>query len=181
MAEYAARRSMDRRPSHPGTLLRGIIEENGFSKSDAALELGVSRQHLYDIMNEKKPVSAEVAVRLGKFFGNGPDLWLRMQTACDLWDARRKVDVASIRTLKPRNSPTAIAMAARAKAGPTAARPKASPAAAKAGSTTAGPAAAKGRKSAPAPETAKAAAAKAAGRRKAARPGGAAAKGVEVA
>lgn len=105
MAEYPARRGKDRRPAHPGSLLREIMEENGYAKSDAALELGVSRQHLYDILNEKKPVSAEIAVRLGKFFGNGPELWLRMQTACDLWDAQLNVDVSAIRTMKKPDPP----------------------------------------------------------------------------
>ena len=58
--------------------------------------LGISRQHLYDILRERKPVSAEVAVRLGAAFGDGPDVWLRMQAAYDAWHALRTVDVSKV-------------------------------------------------------------------------------------
>jgi addiction module HigA family antidote len=61
--------------------------------------LGISRQHLYDIIREKKPVSPEVAVRLGKLFGDGAGVWIRTQAAYDTWYAERKVDVSSIPTL----------------------------------------------------------------------------------
>jgi addiction module HigA family antidote len=61
--------------------------------------LGISRQHLYDLIDEKKPVSPAVAVRLGKLFGNGPGTWLRMQTAYDLWHAEREVDTSGIKTI----------------------------------------------------------------------------------
>ena len=62
--------------------------------------LGISRQHLNDIISERKPVSPAVAVRLGKLFGNGPDLWVRMQGAYDTWHAAREVDVAGIPTIR---------------------------------------------------------------------------------
>ncbi|MGB8603243.1 MAG: HigA family addiction module antitoxin [Rhizomicrobium sp.] len=62
--------------------------------------LGISRQHLYDILNEKKPVSPEVAARLGKAFGDGAAVWLRMQAAYDAWHAERNVDVSKVEALK---------------------------------------------------------------------------------
>ncbi|MHA1553106.1 MAG: HigA family addiction module antitoxin, partial [Alphaproteobacteria bacterium] len=52
---------------------------------------GVSRQALHKIMAEKAPVSPEMALRLGKFFGDGPRIWLRLQEAVDLWDAEQKI------------------------------------------------------------------------------------------
>lgn len=61
--------------------------------------LGISRQHLHDILSETKPVSPAVAVRLGKLFGNGAGLWVRMQGAHDTWRAEREVDVSAIPTL----------------------------------------------------------------------------------
>jgi antitoxin HigA-1 len=61
--------------------------------------LGISRQHLYDILNEKKPVSPVVAVRLGKLFGNGAGLWVRMQANYDAWQAEQQVDVTDIPTI----------------------------------------------------------------------------------
>jgi hypothetical protein len=57
---------------------------------------------LYDILRERKPVSPSVAVRLGKLFGDGAGVWVRMQAAYDTWQAERKEDVSKIPTLSPR-------------------------------------------------------------------------------
>ena len=100
MTLHPAKRSRKLCPSHPGTLLSEIIPATGKSKTEIAQMLGISRQHLYDIMSEKKPVSPEVAVRLGKLFGDGPGVWMRMQAAYDTWQAERKVDVSKIKTLE---------------------------------------------------------------------------------
>jgi addiction module HigA family antidote len=51
-------------------------------------------------MAERKPVSPEVAVRLGKLFGDGPGVWIRMQAAYDTWKAQQDVDVSGIPTLE---------------------------------------------------------------------------------
>lgn len=96
---YPAKRNPDRAPSHPGALLDEIIPATGKSKAEIARLLGISRQQLYDILSEKKPVSAHTAVRLGKLFGDGPAVWLRMQAAHDAWHAAREIDVSSIPTL----------------------------------------------------------------------------------
>lgn len=61
--------------------------------------LGISRQQLYDIVGERKPVSANTAVRIGKLMGTGPGVWLRMQAAHDAWNAEREIDVSGIPTL----------------------------------------------------------------------------------
>lgn len=101
MVEYAAKRNPGRCPTHPGELLRDdVLPALTLSKTEVAEALGISRQHLYDILNEKKPVSAEVAVRLGTAFGDGPDVWLRMQSAYDAWHASREVDVRKIKILR---------------------------------------------------------------------------------
>lgn len=93
-------RNPDRCPTHPGEVLReDAIPATGKSKSEIARLLGISRQHLHDILSEHKPVSPEVGVRLGKLFGNGPGLWIRMQAAHDEWHATREVDVSAIPTL----------------------------------------------------------------------------------
>lgn len=90
----------DRCPTHPGELLReDALPATKRSKAEIARLLGISRQHLYDILGERKPVSPEVCVRLGKLFGNDPGLWIRMQGAYDEWRAKRTVDVSSIPTL----------------------------------------------------------------------------------
>jgi addiction module HigA family antidote len=98
---YAAKRSKARCPTHPGALLRDdIIPATGRTKAEIAGLLGISRQHLYDILQEKKPVSPAVAVRLGKLFGDGAGIWTRMQAAYDTWHAERTEDVRHIPTIK---------------------------------------------------------------------------------
>jgi addiction module HigA family antidote len=78
-----------RKPTHPGELFRDIVlPELGLSVSAAARELGVSRQTLHAVMSGRSAVTAEMALRLGRFCGNGPGLWMRMQQAFDLWQAQ---------------------------------------------------------------------------------------------
>ena len=60
-----------------------VIPTTGRSKAEIAQLLGISRQHLHDILCERKPVSPSVAVRLGKLFGDGAGVWVRMQGAYD--------------------------------------------------------------------------------------------------
>ncbi len=91
MAEYAAKRDPKRCPTHPGELLREVIPATGKSKAEIAALLGISRQHLYDILRERKPVSPGIAVRLGKLFGDGAGVWVRMQGAYDTWRAEREL------------------------------------------------------------------------------------------
>ena len=69
---YGAKRNPDRCPTHPDALLReDLIPATGKTKAEIAQLLGISRQHLYDVLRERKPVSPAVAVRLGKLFGDG--------------------------------------------------------------------------------------------------------------
>ena len=94
MAEYTAKRDPTRCPTHPGELLRDVvIPATGRTKTEVAALLGISRQHLYDILQERKPVSPAVAVRLGKLFGDGAAVWVRMQAAYDTWQAEQTIDV----------------------------------------------------------------------------------------
>ncbi len=98
---YAPKRNPKRCPTHPGALLRDdIIPATGRTKSDIAGLLSISRQHLYDILKENKPVSPVVAVRLGKLFGDGAAVWTRMQAAYDTWHAEQTEDVTTIPTIK---------------------------------------------------------------------------------
>ena len=98
---------IDRHPSiepvHPGEILReDVLPALSMSKTALAAALGISRQTLYEILNEKQPVTAEMAVRFGKLFGNGARFWLNLQRARDLAVAERTVDVSGIPTLEPR-------------------------------------------------------------------------------
>ena len=88
-------------PAHPGEVLRNdILPALSMSKAAVAEALGISRQTLYDILNEKQPVAAEMAVRFGKLFGNGGRFWVNLQRSNDLAVAERTVDVSRIPTLE---------------------------------------------------------------------------------
>jgi addiction module HigA family antidote len=103
MTEYAAKRDPNRVPTHPGEILKEeVLPALDMSVTEAATELRVSRQTLHRILAGKAAVTPEMALRLGKFCGNGPGIWLRMQEAFDLWHARRAIsdDLARIRTAR---------------------------------------------------------------------------------
>ena len=87
-------------PSHPGLLLEELIARTEKSKAEISRLLGISRQQLHAILTEEKPVSANMAVRIGKLFGDGPGIWLRMQANYDAWHAAKAVDVSRIPTLE---------------------------------------------------------------------------------
>lgn len=73
------------RPIHPGAHLRDdILPALGRSKSEVAALLGVSRPTLYDVLNEARPITPNLALRIGKLVGGGPEIWLAMQQAYDL-------------------------------------------------------------------------------------------------
>src|SRR5438309_5187750 len=68
------------RPTHPGEILReDVLPALDIAKTRFAALLRVSRQTLYDLLGEKQPVTPQMALRLGRLLGNGPDIWLRMQ------------------------------------------------------------------------------------------------------
>src|SRR5215471_15629598 len=76
-------------PMHPGQLLREeVLPALGRPKVEIARLLGVSRQTLYDILEERQPVTPAMALRFGKLCGNGPDLWLNLQKRYDLQRAQ---------------------------------------------------------------------------------------------
>ena len=62
----------------------------------AAKGLGVTRQALSELVNERTGVSVEMAIRLSKAFGSTPETWLGMQTAYDLWQARDRTQEIAV-------------------------------------------------------------------------------------
>lgn len=84
-------------PTHPGELLRkDVLPAMNMSKAEIARALGISRQALYNILNEKQPITALMALRLGRFFGNAPQFWLNMQNSYDFETAAGQVDLSAI-------------------------------------------------------------------------------------
>lgn len=93
MSEESLVRSKVRRPpTHPGELLReDVLPALNLTVSEAARQLRVTRQTLHRILSGTSAISPEMAVRLGKFCGNGPGIWLRMQQSFDLWHAEKRL------------------------------------------------------------------------------------------
>jgi len=83
-------------------LREDVIPATGKTKAEIAQLLGISRQHLYDVLRERKPVSPAVAVRLDKLFSDGAGISVRMQTGYDTWHAEREEAVSGIPTLRLR-------------------------------------------------------------------------------
>lgn len=76
-------------PVHPGIIVREeCLKPLGLSVTEAASRLGVGRQTLSNLVNEKASVSIEMAYRLSKAFGSTPETWLGMQLAFDLAQSR---------------------------------------------------------------------------------------------
>ncbi len=90
--ELVAERRRRRPPTHPGAVLReDVLPALGLTVSEAARQLRVTRQTLHRVLSETSGVSPEMAMRLGKFCGNGAGIWLRLQQAHDLWLAERSL------------------------------------------------------------------------------------------
>jgi addiction module HigA family antidote len=80
-----------RKPTHPGQILAGNIEALGLTVYAAAKALGVTQMALHNIIGGKTAISAKMALRLGKWLGNGPEIWLNLQAEYDLWEAREAI------------------------------------------------------------------------------------------
>ncbi len=79
-------RNPNRKPTHPGAILReDVLPALRMTQTEFAQRLGVSRLTVSDIVNEKRPVSVDMSIRLGKLLGNGAGSWLRLQQALDVW------------------------------------------------------------------------------------------------
>ena len=73
------------RPTHPGIFVReDILEEFGLSQEMLAQRLGVSRRSINQLVNGRRSITADMALRLGQFTRTSPQLWLNLQAAVDL-------------------------------------------------------------------------------------------------
>lgn len=93
-------------PPHPGIIIRSICEEMPLTVTEAAKALGVSRQALNNVINQKATLSPEMAIRLEKAFGSSADNWLRMQAAHDAAVARTLFGYLPIRRYMPKSKPS---------------------------------------------------------------------------
>jgi addiction module HigA family antidote len=85
---------------HPGEFLAEILSETGVSQADFARAIGVSAMRVSHVVKGARPVTAELALRFARAFGQSPEYWLILQAAYDLGLAR-KTAAAAIKRIKP--------------------------------------------------------------------------------
>ncbi|MEG4347273.1 HigA family addiction module antitoxin [Microcoleus sp. A003_D6] len=78
------------RPVHPGEVISDVLEDIEMTQTRFAEILGVSRRSVNEIVLGQRPVTVDMAIRIGKALGNGPQLWLNLQQKVDIWDAVQK-------------------------------------------------------------------------------------------
>ena len=78
-----------RKPTHPGELIReDLLVETSLSHTQLAQLMGVSRKTVSDLVKERRRITPDIAFRLARMFNSTPEMWLNMQQAVDLWEAR---------------------------------------------------------------------------------------------
>ena len=88
-------------PVHPGRILKRELAARGLSANRLSLELKVPSGRITDIVNGKRGISPETALRLGRFIGNSGRLWLNLQTAYELALAERELGPRLADEVKP--------------------------------------------------------------------------------
>ena len=91
-----------RRPTIPGSYVkRGLVEDRGLTQTALAEALGVSRRSVNQLINGRRALTAEMALRLGRLTDTSPEMWLNLQRAVDLWDAEQALreEIARIEPL----------------------------------------------------------------------------------
>jgi addiction module HigA family antidote len=83
-------RDPKRRPTHPGEILReDVLPALKMTQGEFAERLGVSRLTVSELLRERRALSADMAVRIGRLTNTTPESWLHMQAAFDLWQLER--------------------------------------------------------------------------------------------
>jgi antitoxin HigA-1 len=96
-------RALERRPIHPGEMLREeFLPDYGLTVTALAEAAGVSRQSVNELLRERRAVSPEMALRLGRLFAMSAEFWLNLQRNVDLWDAAHGLrrELAHIRPIR---------------------------------------------------------------------------------
>ena len=100
MAKYELKRS----PTHPGEILReDFLSPLALTQTELARALKTSFRTINEILNGKRSISPDMALRLGRCFGTSPDVWIGLQTEYDLYRARMKSQ-KTLSGIKPHRS-----------------------------------------------------------------------------
>ena len=92
----------NRAPIHPGEiLLEEFMKPYGMTQTEIARRIGVSRKHISEIVNSRKGISTDIALRLSRLFGTSPELWLNGQIAWDVWHTMRRENAYKLEAIEP--------------------------------------------------------------------------------
>lgn len=92
----------NRPPVHPGEILfEEFMKPHCISQSEIARKIGISRKHINEVVNAKKPITTDMALRLSRLFGNSPELWLNGQMAWDVWHAMHGKNARRLAAIEP--------------------------------------------------------------------------------
>ena len=95
------RRPIERAPTSPGEFVaEDILREYGLTQGELAKALGVSRRTINQIVNNRRSITADMALRLGRYTGTTAQFWLNIQVAWDLWHAKETAEKA-LNKIKP--------------------------------------------------------------------------------
>ena len=94
---------MARNPIHPGEILADELIDLGISAAELARQINVPANRISQILSGKRSVTADTALRLGKWFGTGPKIWLNLQQAYDLDVAQIEIS-SELKTIKSRQA-----------------------------------------------------------------------------
>jgi addiction module HigA family antidote len=86
---------------HPGRLLKRELEARNLSASRVALDLGVPSGRIVDILNGRRSITADTAVRLGRYFGNRAQFWLELQSQYEIAMIEREQGTEIARRVRP--------------------------------------------------------------------------------
>lgn len=88
------------RPMRPGEVLADLLDTYDLTQSELAQRLGVGRLTISQLVNGHRTLTPEMAQRLGRFFGNGAGVWMRLQQQVDLWDTLH-ADLGDYESIEP--------------------------------------------------------------------------------
>lgn len=92
----------NRRPTHPGEVFReDFLKPLEITQKEAAARLKISYPRLNEIVNGKRSVTPDTALRFARFTGTEAELWLNLQQSVDLWDALHAESMKQIRDIEP--------------------------------------------------------------------------------
>ena len=89
---------------HPGRLLKRELTARKLSANRLSLDIGVPSGRITDILNGRRAITADTAVRLGRYFGNGAQFWLDLQSQHDIAVVERDKGVEIARQVRPANA-----------------------------------------------------------------------------